>query len=285
MTDYRLSRRRILTIGGLGAAGFVLAGHCPASAATGAATPVHPTAGPTGDTTAGSWYELTTHRSDSPYTLTTDQNRQDITDGKQGVPLALDLTVRDSGGSGAALPGAAVEVWHCDAWGYYSGYTDANPGGEVRAEREDRSGADPDSFLRGYQVTDREGRVAFRTIVPGWYAPRAPHIHVRVHLGAEPESGGFAAEATHFTGQLFLPDELVAEVYELEPYAQHIGDGPATLARDIVYAGGGERDGLLSLERVGTRGLTEGCSAAFTLAVPAERARAAARAASAARAA
>lgn len=270
MTDNRLSRRRVLAIGGAGAAGWALAGHCPAMAAT----PAAPAAPPATDAADGAaaWYELTAHRAAGPYSLTAEQNRQDITDGKQGVPLGLDLTVRDSG-DGTALTGAAVEVWHCDAWGYYSGYTDASPGGEVRAEREDRSGADPQSFLRGYRVTDADGRVAFSTIVPGWYDRRAPHLHVRVHLGARPESGGFAAEATHFTGQLFLPDTMVAEVYALEPYAEHIGDGPTTLERDIVYTGGGTADGLLAPERLSTRSLADGYTAAFTLAAPVARAR------------
>jgi len=33
--------------------------------------------------------------------------------------------------------------------------------------------------LRGYQVSDANGKVAFTTVYPGWYSGRAVHIHVR----------------------------------------------------------------------------------------------------------
>ena len=36
------------------------------------------------------------------------------------------------------------------------------------------------TWLRGVQQTDEDGIVEFETIVPGWYAGRTPHIHLRV---------------------------------------------------------------------------------------------------------
>lgn len=36
------------------------------------------------------------------------------------------------------------------------------------------------TWLRGVLQTDEDGMVEFETIVPGWYAGRAPHIHIRV---------------------------------------------------------------------------------------------------------
>ena len=36
------------------------------------------------------------------------------------------------------------------------------------------------TWLRGVQQTDEDGMVEFETIVPGWYAGRTPHIHIRV---------------------------------------------------------------------------------------------------------
>ena len=36
-------------------------------------------------------------------------------------------------------------------------------------------------FLRGRQVADENGKVAFSSIFPGWYQSRATHIHVHVY--------------------------------------------------------------------------------------------------------
>jgi protocatechuate 3,4-dioxygenase beta subunit len=36
------------------------------------------------------------------------------------------------------------------------------------------------NFVRGYQITDRNGAVTFKTIVPGWNRGRTIHIHVMV---------------------------------------------------------------------------------------------------------
>jgi protocatechuate 3,4-dioxygenase beta subunit len=44
----------------------------------------------------------------------------------ENVPLRLRIAVADINAC-AMLPDAAVDVWHCDAQGYYSG-VDANPG-------------------------------------------------------------------------------------------------------------------------------------------------------------
>lgn len=62
---------------------------------------------------------------------------------KAGVPLHLTLRVWQvrSGGC-SALPGAMVDIWHCDALGVYSDVAD--PGFNTRGQ----------TFLRGYQVTD-----------------------------------------------------------------------------------------------------------------------------------
>ena len=36
------------------------------------------------------------------------------------------------------------------------------------------------TWLRGVQQTDEDGMVEFETVVPGWYAGRTAHIHVKV---------------------------------------------------------------------------------------------------------
>ena len=91
--------------------------------------------------------------------------RRDIRAGRPGRPMTLRLTVVDAA-TCRPIKGAAVDVWHCDAGGAYSGFDD--PPAE--------------SFLRGIQRTDAKGVAAFRTIYPGWYPGRAVHIHVKVHV-------------------------------------------------------------------------------------------------------
>jgi hypothetical protein len=54
---------------------------------------------------------------------------------------------------------------------------------------------DATRFLRGVQITDNRGLVAFTTLYPGWYSGRAIHIHMKVHVGGAAEknySGGHA---------------------------------------------------------------------------------------------
>jgi protocatechuate 3,4-dioxygenase beta subunit len=122
------------------------------------------------------------------------------------------------------IKGAAVDIWHADAAGNYSGF-----------------GSDTSSrtFLRGIQKTDKNGLAVFTTIYPGWYPGRAVHIHVKVHVGGS---------VVH-TGQLFFPDALTKEVYKAAPYASR-GNPSTTDAQDSIYVNGGRR-GLLSLKKTG----------------------------------
>lgn len=48
-------------------------------------------------------------------------------------------------------------------------------------------------FLRGYQVTNKEGRAEFTTIYPGWYPGRTVHIHCKIRSSA---AAGRAGEFT-----------------------------------------------------------------------------------------
>src|SRR5207249_6614662 len=78
--------------------------------------------------------------------------RQDITEGRSGLPLTLILTIVNVNNSCATVTNASVEIWQCDAAGTYSEY------GTASAQ----------TFLRGLQTTDNNGVVTFRTIYPGW---------------------------------------------------------------------------------------------------------------------
>ncbi|MBY0339307.1 MAG: hypothetical protein K2X11_22020 [Acetobacteraceae bacterium] len=84
----------------------------------------------------------------------------------RGQPLRFEGTVR--GRDGGALPGVTVRIWQADAGGIY-----LHPNDPRVAQR--------DAAFQGYgrTVTDAAGRYAFRTIRPGPYPGRTPHIHLR----------------------------------------------------------------------------------------------------------
>ena len=209
---------------------------------------------------------LMSNVTEGPYYLDGALVRKDITEGKSGVPLTLRLTVVDATDGCTPVPGAAVEIWHCDAWGYYSGYTTANPGGSAPAESEDGSTADDATYLRGYQIANANGIVKFETIFPGWYTPRTCHIHVKVHTGGEKEDGTYGGGKVNHTGQFFFGDTVAQEVFTLEPYSRHSGSY-TTLDDDMVYDGGGASSGLLTLKAVKKANPVRGYKGFLTLGV------------------
>lgn len=149
--------------------------------------------------------------------------RSDPSDGsvKPGAPLRLALRVsRLAAGACAPLPGARVDVWHCDALGVYSDVSD--PGGSTVGRK----------FLRGYQTTDAEGMARFTTIYPGWYPGRAVHIHFKIRAAAP---GGRTHE---FTSQLFFDEALTDAVHAQAPYAGR-GRGRVRNERDGIFRAAG----------------------------------------------
>src|SRR5690606_428473 len=133
----------------------------------------------------------------------------------------LTFLVSRIGDTCAALPGAQVDVWHCDANGVYSGVNDNNFGSTVGQQ-----------FLRGYQVTDAGGRAAFTTIYPGWYRGRTVHIHFKIRAA---ENGA----NYEFTSQLYFDDTFTDQVYTREPYNAR-GDRGTRNEDDGIFRDGGE---------------------------------------------
>ena len=137
--DTSITRRRALVVTGgtVAAGGLAVAGYQAAFADTTTetgATATESEATASATSTAGACMTLMTSVTEGPYYLDGALVRKDITEGKSGVPLTLRLTVVDATDGCTPVKGAAVEIWHCDAWGYYSGYTTANPGGSAPAE-------------------------------------------------------------------------------------------------------------------------------------------------------
>jgi protocatechuate 3,4-dioxygenase beta subunit len=149
-----------------------------------------------------------------------------------GSPLVLALTVsRVANGTCTPLTGALVDLWHCDARGVYSDEAANNSVGH--------------KFLRGYQVTDKDGGVQFTTIYPGWYPGRAVHIHFKVRL----YSG--AQQSYEFTSQFFFDESFTDTVYQQAPYnsrsvgrTRNSNDG---IYQQLASTGSGKRSGDLLL--------------------------------------
>ena len=158
---------------------------------------------------------LSTELTEGPYYFDVDAIRRDITEDRDGMPLRVGVRVREAG-SCEPLENAVVDVWHCDATGSYS-----EPG---------------ETYLRGLQVTNRDGIVEFTTIYPGWYPGRTVHIHAKVHLDKQ----------TVLTTQFYFDDDFTDRVFSLEPYASDSGRD-AFNDSDPLY----ERDLKLSLSKEG----------------------------------
>jgi hypothetical protein len=112
-----------------------------------------------------------------------------------GAPLTVNLTVTDSASGYAAMEGVAVYLWHADAEGRYSMYS---------------QGVEQENFLRGVQPTDASGTATFTTVFPGCYEGRRPHIHFEVYRStAEATSSGQIDK----TSQVGLPAAVCEAVY------------------------------------------------------------------------
>jgi protocatechuate 3,4-dioxygenase beta subunit len=166
---------------------------------------------------------LTPQAMEGPYYFDPKFVRADITEGRPGAPLDLALRIIEQGPC-TPIANARVDIWHADAGGIYSGYAGQGDDGQVSAKGE--------THLRGTQMTDADGRVTFRSIYPGWYPGRTPHIHVKVFLDT----------TTVLTGQIYFPDDLSGRIYrDRAPYnARPVAD--TTNGRDFLFKAG-EREG------------------------------------------
>ncbi|KUO00427.1 intradiol ring-cleavage dioxygenase [Streptomyces caeruleatus] len=266
--DKSITRRRAIAVtgGSVAAGGLAVAGYQAAFADAGTTTTdAAATAATTASESTGCM-TLMSSVTEGPYYLDNALVRKDITEGKSGVPLTLRLTVVDATDGCTPVKGAAVEIWHCDAWGYYSGYTTANPGGSAPAESEDGSTANDNTYLRGYQLANAGGVVKFETIFPGWYTPRTCHIHLKVHTGGQKEDGTYEGGKVNYTGQLFFADDIAEEIFTLEPYSKHSGNY-TTLDNDMVYDGGSASSGLLTLKPVKKADPSKGYKGFLTVAI------------------
>ena len=247
-----LSRRRMLRVLGLGAAAVGLA------ACGGAGTPSSSSASATtsgsttsGGTTSGEIPDETAgpypgDGSNGPDVL--EQSgivRSDIRSSfgdasgtAEGVPMQLELAIKDLANGGAGFKGVAVYVWHCDREGRYSLYSD---------------GITNENYLRGVQVADADGRVQVTSIFPACYSGRWPHIHFEVY----PDTGSITDDSKVIaTSQVALPKDTCTQVYAQSGYEQSVSNlSQVSLENDNVFGDDGGKSQLGTVAGDVTSGL------------------------------
>lgn len=160
---------------------------------------------------------VTPTMTEGPYYLSNMPIRSDITEGLPGIKTILTFTVLDK--KCRTVPNAQIDIWHTNATGEYSG-VDGNSG----------------SFMRGSQVTNKNGKVTFTSIFPGWYPARTMHIHAKVWVNG----------SERLTTQFFTSDKTTTKVYGTGVYKAR-GQQRVNNAGDGIYQSLDETAKLLTL--------------------------------------
>lgn len=138
-----------------------------------------------------------------------------------GVPLKMTLRIKDMANGNAPFAGTAVYLWHCNAEGKYSMYSDGVTG---------------ETWCRGVQVADAAGEVTFTTVYPGCYSGRWPHIHFEVFASIDDITD---ASRAILTSQIALPEQQNGEVYAATEYSGSADNlARITLDSDNVFSDG-----------------------------------------------
>ena len=151
---------------------------------------------------------LTPNKTIGPYFKEEKLNRSDVRESQLGTDLALTLYLFDADNDCAPVSGAQVDIWHANYQGHYSDFSQEGTSGQT--------------WLRGYQVTDADGKVTFTTKYPGWYSGRAVHIHFRVRTSS-----------SDFTSQMFFTDQMNSTVFATGAYASR-GNPSTTDSQDNI---------------------------------------------------
>jgi protocatechuate 3,4-dioxygenase beta subunit len=183
---------------------------------------------------------VTPSQTEGPYFVDEKLNRSDIRSDptnnslKEGVPLRLKISVyRVDGVSCTPFVNALVDIWQCNVLGVYSDVLDQAGRFDTRGQK----------FLRGYQVTDKNGVVEFKTVYPSWYMGRTVHIHFKVRTNPAAQQG------YEFTSQLYFDESITNEVFAQPPYITR-GRRDTTNATDGIFRESGAQL-MLRLNRDG----------------------------------
>ena len=236
--DKEISRRQAIGLLAVAGPGVMLG--CGGGTKTSTATTTTATA------TSNTSCTVTPEGEEGPYFVddsATGLARSDIrsnldgTNTQSGIPLTLSIYAYNSENSCAAMANVQIDIWHCNGSGIYSA-----------EDVEDTSG---ETWLRGYQITDATGLATFKTIIPGWYAGRTTHIHLRLRSTYDSTTTG----GTNTTQLFFLQDVIDTINTTISPYSAE-GTNPTTNASDHVYSGETDGANLLTLNGDNTNGYT-----------------------------
>jgi protocatechuate 3,4-dioxygenase beta subunit len=241
---------------------------------------------------------LISEQEEGPYYIDGAKLRANLTESKPGLPLTVRVALVNAK-SCEPLRNAALDIWHCDASGVYSGFTAANPDGPggrgSRGGRFDggppagpppegfgppdfgRGGGPPGGrgprkldetrFLRGVQITNSNGVAEFATIYPGWYSGRAIHVHLKVHMGGSMANETYAGGHISHTGQLFFPEEATERIAKSEPYLKRLSVHRTTQEEDGIFQSQHGAACMVRLEKKSQSSDAAGLIATVTLAV------------------
>lgn len=138
-----------------------------------------------------------------------------------GVPLQITLRITDLANGNTPFAGTAVYLWHYNAEGKYSMYSDGVTG---------------QTWCRGVQVADAQGEVTFTTVYPGCYSGRWLHIHFEVFESIDDITD---ASTAILTSQIALPEQHSNEVYAATEYSGSADNlARITLDSDNVFSDG-----------------------------------------------
>ncbi|MFL6688770.1 MAG: intradiol ring-cleavage dioxygenase [Alphaproteobacteria bacterium] len=134
----------------------------------------------------------------------------------RGVNVTIRMTLVNTNAMCTRLPGFVIYIWHCDRDGGYSLYT-----------------VPKESYLRGVQVADEDGRLEFTTIFPGCYPGRYPHMHLEIFSSLDEATIGTNAV---LTTQLAMPGDTCKEAYTARGYeSARKNFADVSLSSDIVF--------------------------------------------------
>lgn len=197
---------------------------------------------------------MTPQSIEGPYYLDGRKLRSDIRETRIGRPLALRFKVVNTT-TCRPVGNAVVDIWHCDAGGMYSGYSNVDPNVPPPRPPAPPPGVEPpplgghlppvddDIWLRGTQVTNRAGNVGFTTVFPGWYTGRTIHVHVKVYLASPAPD-----QAAVFTTQVYFDESDIARVHEDEPYRTRVAARDTFNNTDRIFQALGGAQNIMQIQ-------------------------------------
>lgn len=199
---------------------------------------------------------LTCAQTLGPCYYTGTQIRHDLTEGKAGLSTLLGFLVVNAD-TCQPIQNASIDIWHTDAGGVYSAPISTMCNGVNSPARQL-------TFCRGVQLTASDGWAHFKTVYPGWYSGRTPHIHATIRVNG----------TEMVTTQFYFDDALTDRVYHNHPAYISRPNRDTTNTSDGVIGGNasrvspflfksklfGERS-LVALKVIAIRGTRTTCAA------------------------